>query len=50
MSYPGQSRFAAELASIREQGLFKAERIIVSPQSAEIELEGGRKAWPTTLQ
>ncbi|WP_431638049.1 glycine C-acetyltransferase [Dyella sp. KULCS107] len=43
MSYPGQSRFAAELASIREQGLFKAERIIVSPQSAEIELEGGRK-------
>ena len=43
MSYPGQSRYAAELASIREQGLFKAERIIVSPQSAEIELEGGRK-------
>ena len=43
MSYPGQSRFAAELASIREQGLFKAERVIVSPQSAEIELEGGRK-------
>jgi glycine C-acetyltransferase len=43
MSYPGQSRYAAELDSIREQGLFKAERIIVSPQSAEIELEGGRK-------
>ena len=43
MSYPAQDRFAAELASIREQGLFKAERIIVSPQSAEIELEGGRK-------
>jgi glycine C-acetyltransferase len=43
MSYPAQDRLAAELASIREQGLFKAERIIVSPQSAEIELEGGRK-------
>jgi glycine C-acetyltransferase len=43
MSYPGQTRFASELESIREQGLFKRERIIVSPQSAEIELEGGRK-------
>src|SRR6185312_12747457 len=43
MSYPGQSRYASELESIREQGLFKAERIITSPQSAEIELEGGRK-------
>ncbi|MDQ0008880.1 glycine C-acetyltransferase [Luteibacter jiangsuensis] len=43
MTYPGQTRFASELDSIREQGLFKNERIIVSPQSAEIELEGGRK-------
>jgi len=43
MSYPGQARYASELNSIREQGLFKAERVIVSPQSAEIELEGGRK-------
>src|ERR1700754_3165239 len=43
MSYPGQTRFASELESIREQGLFKNERIIVSPQSAEIELEGGRR-------
>ncbi|WP_448097073.1 glycine C-acetyltransferase [Luteibacter yeojuensis] len=43
MSYPGQNRFASELDSIREQGLFKNERIIISPQSAEIELEGGRK-------
>ena len=43
MSYPGQTRYASELESIREQGLFKAERIITSPQSAEIELEGGRK-------
>ncbi|KAF1009368.1 MAG: 2-amino-3-ketobutyrate coenzyme A ligase [Luteibacter sp.] len=43
MTYPGQTRFASELESIREQGLFKSERIIVSPQSAEIELEGGRR-------
>ena len=43
MSYPGQTRYASELESIREQGLFKDERIITSPQSAEIELEGGRK-------
>ncbi|MEO9078967.1 MAG: glycine C-acetyltransferase [Rhodanobacter sp.] len=43
MSYPGQTRYASELESIREQGLFKAERIISSPQSAEIQLEGGRK-------
>ncbi|MGA0587491.1 glycine C-acetyltransferase [Dyella sp. KRB-257] len=43
MTYTARDRYAAELASIREQGLFKAERIIVSPQSAEIELEGGRK-------
>jgi len=43
MTYPGQTRFARELDAIREQGLFKNERIIVSPQSAEIELEGGRK-------
>lgn len=43
MSYSAKSRYASELESIREQGLFKAERIIVSPQSAEIELEGGRK-------
>ena len=43
MTYTAQDRYAAELASIREQGLFKAERIITSPQSAEIVLEGGRK-------
>ncbi len=43
MTYTAKSRYAAELESIREQGLFKAERIITSPQSAEIELEGGRK-------
>lgn len=36
-------RYAAELDSIREQGLFKTERIIVSPQTAEITLADGRK-------
>ena len=43
MTYTAQDRYSSELASIREQGLFKAERIITSPQSAEIVLEGGRK-------
>ncbi len=32
-----------ELASIREAGLYKNERIIVSPQNAEITLESGQK-------
>ncbi|TXK59157.1 glycine C-acetyltransferase [Alkalisalibacterium limincola] len=36
-------RYAAELDSIREQGLFKSERVIVSPQTAEIELANGRR-------
>lgn len=35
-------RYADELASIRDQGLFKSERIITSPQSAEITLADGR--------
>ncbi|MEO7065735.1 MAG: glycine C-acetyltransferase [Rhodanobacter sp.] len=43
MNYPGQTRYASELESIRKQGLFKAERIITSPQSAEITLQDGRK-------
>ncbi|MDE2248678.1 MAG: glycine C-acetyltransferase [Pseudomonadota bacterium] len=43
MSYSGQTRYTSELESIREQGLFKTERIITSPQSAEITLEDGRK-------
>ncbi|MEO7052714.1 MAG: glycine C-acetyltransferase [Rhodanobacter sp.] len=43
MTYTAKDRYASELESIREQGLFKAERIITSPQSAQIELEGGRK-------
>ncbi len=32
-----------ELANIRNEGLYKNERIIVSPQGAEIELESGEK-------
>ena len=43
MTYAAKARYASELESIREQGLFKAERVITSPQSAEITLEGGRK-------
>ncbi|MGY1459264.1 MULTISPECIES: glycine C-acetyltransferase [unclassified Luteimonas] len=35
-------RYADTLDEIREAGLFKAERIITSPQSAEITLEDGR--------
>ncbi|MBX3710578.1 MAG: glycine C-acetyltransferase [Lysobacter sp.] len=35
-------RYADELEAIRAQGLFKAERIITSPQSAEITLADGR--------
>ena len=34
--------YVTELASIREQGLFKSERVITSPQSAEVELADGR--------
>ncbi len=36
-------RYADELESIRVQGLFKSERVIASPQSAEITLADGRK-------
>ncbi len=32
-----------EIAAIRNEGLYKDERIIVSPQGAEIELESGKK-------
>ncbi len=33
----------AELAKIREAGLYKGERVIASPQGAEVTLEDGRK-------
>lgn len=36
-------RYADELDAIREQGLFKSERIITSPQTAEIQLADGRR-------
>ena len=36
-------RYASKLDEIRAAGLFKSERIITSPQSAEIELADGRK-------
>jgi len=36
-------RLDAELAQIRADGLYKTERIIASPQSAEIVLEDGRR-------
>src|SRR5690606_16972950 len=36
-------RYAATLDEIRDAGLFKAERIITSPQSAEITLADGRR-------
>ena len=37
------ARYEQTLQEIREAGLFKSERIITSPQSAEIELQDGRK-------
>ena len=36
-------RYATTLDEIRAAGLFKSERVITSPQSAEIELADGRK-------
>src|SRR5688572_23707931 len=42
MPNPSLTRYAAELDALREQGLFKAERVITGPQSAEIELADGR--------
>ena len=36
-------RYNDTLDEIRDAGLFKAERIITGPQSAEITLEDGRK-------
>jgi glycine C-acetyltransferase len=43
MSQPAIARYADELDAIRAQGLFKSERIITSPQSAEIVLADGRR-------
>jgi glycine C-acetyltransferase len=43
MTYAGQDRYQAELDAIEAQGLFKRERIISSPQQAEITLANGRR-------
>ncbi|NCT67216.1 MAG: glycine C-acetyltransferase [Rhodanobacteraceae bacterium] len=40
MDYPARPRFEHELDSIREQGLYKTERIITTPQSAAIRTNG----------
>lgn len=37
------AHYAAELESIQSQGLFKSERIITGPQSAQITLADGRR-------
>src|SRR3569623_1225796 len=43
MTYTARDRYATELDSIRDQGLFTGERVIVSPQSSELELANGRR-------
>ena len=43
MTYPARARLLAELDSIREQGLYKTERIIATPQSATIRTSDGRE-------
>lgn len=40
-SLKAQSTFQSELNEIRERGLFKRERVITSPQSAEVRTEDG---------
>jgi glycine C-acetyltransferase len=43
MTYSAQQRLESELESIREQGLYKTERIIATPQSAAIRTADGRE-------
>jgi len=43
MTSPTLNRLSATLEAIRADGLFKSERVITSPQSAEIELADGRR-------
>ena len=43
MDYAARDRLSAELDSIREQGLYKTERIITTPQSAAIRTTEGRE-------
>ena len=43
MDYAARDRLAAELDSIREQGLYKTERVIATPQSSQIKTSDGRE-------
>ena len=43
MDYAARPRLERELDSIREQGLYKTERVITTPQSAEIRTTDGRE-------
>ena len=43
MDYVARDRLAAEIESIREQGLYKTERIITTPQAASIHTGDGRE-------
>ena len=43
MTYAARDRLTAELDSIRDQGLYKTERIIATPQSATIQTTDGRE-------
>ena len=43
MSDAALARYRAQLEDLRQQGLFKSERVITSPQSAQIELADGRE-------
>ncbi|MEA4905034.1 MAG: glycine C-acetyltransferase, partial [Petrimonas sp.] len=38
-----QQHLQSELAAIREAGLYKNERIIVTPQKAEIKVKSGQE-------
>jgi len=40
-----KSFISKEIESIKEAGLFKKERVITSPQSSEITLQGGQKVY-----
>ena len=43
MTYAAQDRLAGELDSIREQGLYKTERVITTPQSSQISTTDGKE-------
>ncbi|MET0230043.1 MAG: aminotransferase class I/II-fold pyridoxal phosphate-dependent enzyme, partial [Rhodanobacteraceae bacterium] len=43
MDHAAQTRLEAELDSIRDQGLYKSERVITTPQSSAIRTSDGRE-------